>query len=237
MAGDDEGEAVRGAEGSGGAGGAGPTGKGGELAVGHDLPARDAPERPRELALEGGRPVQVEVDVVEPDGVARDAMFPFIKDSPAFPRLLQKAGYESFQTGKFWEGHFSNAGFTAGMTVKGRHGDDGLVIGRKTLEPIFDFVDKAKAPWFVWYAPMMPHQPHDHAHGNRIEAGERLVVDQHFRIGGHRPRQRNSPRHAARQLRRHQPRGAAQPDGLQLGEHDVANQRFGQPREVGDFSS
>jgi uncharacterized sulfatase len=96
-----------------------------------------------------------------PDGVARDAMFPFIKESPAFPRLLQKAGYESFQTGKFWEGHFSNAGFTAGMTVKGRHGDDGLVIGRKTMQPIFDFVDKAKGPWFVWYAPMMPHQPHD----------------------------------------------------------------------------
>ena len=96
-----------------------------------------------------------------PDGVARDAMFPFIKESPAFPRLLQKAGYESLQTGKFWEGHFSNAGFTAGMTVKGRHGDDGLVIGRKTLNPIFDFVDKAKGPWFVWYAPMMPHLPHD----------------------------------------------------------------------------
>lgn len=96
-----------------------------------------------------------------PDGVARDAMFPFIKESPAFPRLLQKAGYESLQTGKFWEGHFSNAGFTAGMTVKGRHGDDGLVIGRKTLQPIYDFVDQAKGPWFLWYAPMMPHQPHD----------------------------------------------------------------------------
>ena len=96
-----------------------------------------------------------------PDGVARDAMFPFIKDSPALPRLLGDRGYESFQTGKFWEGHFANAGFTAGMTTKGRHGDTGLVIGRQTLQPIFDFVDKAKAPWFVWYAPMMPHLPHD----------------------------------------------------------------------------
>ncbi|HKB01395.1 MAG TPA: sulfatase-like hydrolase/transferase [Gemmataceae bacterium] len=95
-----------------------------------------------------------------PDGVARDAMFPFIKDSPAIPRLLRDAGYESFQTGKFWEGHFANAGFTAGMTTKGRHGDDGLVIGRKTLNPIFEFVDQAKGPWFVWYAPMMPHEPH-----------------------------------------------------------------------------
>jgi len=96
-----------------------------------------------------------------PEGLARDAMFPFIKESPALPRLLKDAGYESFQTGKFWEGHFSNAGFTAGMTVKGRHGDDGLVIGRQTLKPIFDFVDQAKGPWFVWYAPMMPHEPHN----------------------------------------------------------------------------
>ena len=96
-----------------------------------------------------------------PDGVARDAMFPFIKDSPALPRLLQAGGYSSFQTGKFWEGHYANAGFTAGMTTKGRHGDDGLVIGRKTLDPIFDFVDRAAGPWFVWYAPMMPHLPHD----------------------------------------------------------------------------
>lgn len=96
-----------------------------------------------------------------PDGVARDAMFPFIKESPAFPKLLQAAGYDSFQTGKFWEGHFSNAGFTQGMTTKGRHGDEGLVIGRKTLDPIFDFVEKTKKPWFVWYAPMLPHQPHD----------------------------------------------------------------------------
>jgi uncharacterized sulfatase len=96
-----------------------------------------------------------------PDGVARDAMFPFIKESPAIPKLLQTVGYDSFQTGKFWEGHFSNAGFTQGMTTKGRHGDDGLVIGRKTLDPIFEFVDKTKKPWFIWYAPMMPHEPHD----------------------------------------------------------------------------
>jgi uncharacterized sulfatase len=96
-----------------------------------------------------------------PDGIARDAMFPFIKESPALPRLMRDVGYESFQTGKFWEGHFANAGFTAGMTTKGRHGDDGLVIGRQTLDPIYEFVDKAKAPWFVWYAPMMPHEPHN----------------------------------------------------------------------------
>ena len=97
-----------------------------------------------------------------PDGVDRADMHPFIKQAPALPRLLGKAGYRSFQTGKFWEGHFSNAGFTDGMTSKGRHGEEGLDIGRKTMQPIFDFMaaDPDK-PFFVWYAPMLPHEPHD----------------------------------------------------------------------------
>ena len=48
------------------------------------------------------------------------------------------------------------------MTVKGRHGDDGLTIGRKTMQPIYDFIEAEKdKPFFVWYAPMLPHQPHD----------------------------------------------------------------------------
>lgn len=97
-----------------------------------------------------------------PDGVDRSAMHPFIKQAPALPRLLGQAGYRSFQTGKFWEGHHSNAGFTAGMTTKGRHGDEGLVIGRQTMQPIYDFLDAdRKTPFFLWYAPMLPHEPHN----------------------------------------------------------------------------
>lgn len=97
-----------------------------------------------------------------PEGVAREAMWPFIKNLPTIPRVLQTQGYRSFQTGKLWDGHFANAGFTHGMTVKGRHGDDGLVIGRKTMQPIYDFIDASgKTPFFLWYAPMLPHQPHD----------------------------------------------------------------------------
>ncbi len=45
----------------------------------------------------------------------------------------------------------------------GRHGDDGLTIGRQGLQPIFEFVDMAVAeqkPFFVWYAPFLPHTPH-----------------------------------------------------------------------------
>jgi uncharacterized sulfatase len=98
-----------------------------------------------------------------PKGVDRSEMLPFLKEAPTIPRLLgSKAGYISFQTGKFWEGHYSNGGFTKGMTTKGRHGEEGLIIGRQTLQPIFDFIDDAGSkPWFVWYAPMMPHTPHN----------------------------------------------------------------------------
>src|SRR5262249_1707644 len=96
-----------------------------------------------------------------PDGVDRAKMHPFIEQAPSLPRLLGQVGYASFQTGKFWEGHFSNGGFSQGMTTKGRHGDDGLVIGRKTMQPIYDFIASHRAqPFYVWYAPMMPHQPH-----------------------------------------------------------------------------
>ena len=99
-----------------------------------------------------------------PDGVDRAAMHPFIKEAPALPRLLRRKRYASLQTGKFWEGHYSNAGFTIGMTEKGRHGDDGLVIGRQTMKPVFNFIDDCVAlqePFFAWYAPMLPHEPHN----------------------------------------------------------------------------
>lgn len=82
---------------------------------------------------------------------------------PRLPAMLGEKGYLSLQTGKYWMGHYSRAGFTHGMTTKGRHGDAGLAIGRKTMQPIYDFIDEARAkqrPFFVWYAPFMPHLPH-----------------------------------------------------------------------------
>lgn len=43
----------------------------------------------------------------------------------------------------------------------GRHGDEGLKIGRNGMKRIFDFIDRAgDQPFFVWYAPFMPHTPH-----------------------------------------------------------------------------
>ena len=100
----------------------------------------------------------------------RAEMVALFEQSPTLPKLLEPAGYVSFQAGKWWEGNACRCGgFTEGMTHGdpargGRHGDEGLKIGRAGLRPVFDFLDKAKTgekPFFLWYAPMMPHQPHD----------------------------------------------------------------------------
>jgi arylsulfatase A-like enzyme len=83
---------------------------------------------------------------------------------PTLPRLLAEHGYRSLQTGKWWQGHFSRGGFTEGMTKGGRHGDEGLEIGRATMQPIKDFIARCRqddTPFFIWYAPMLPHDPHD----------------------------------------------------------------------------
>lgn len=86
-------------------------------------------------------------------------------NSLILPKVLGKAGYLTFQTGKLWNTTAEEAGFSEGMTNKeGRHGGDGLTIGRQSMQPIFDFITKAetqKKPYFVWYAPLLPHQPHN----------------------------------------------------------------------------
>jgi len=88
---------------------------------------------------------------------------------PTIPMILKKLGYLSFQAGKWWGGNYKEGGFTDGMTHGdpsrgGRHGDEGLKIGREGMDPIFDFMDHAideDKPFFVWYAPFLPHSPHN----------------------------------------------------------------------------
>ncbi|EPR67734.1 Arylsulfatase [Cyclobacterium qasimii M12-11B] len=88
---------------------------------------------------------------------------------PTIPMVLKKLGYLSFQAGKWWGGNYKEGGFTDGMTHGdpsrgGRHGDEGLKIGREGMDPIFDFMDHAideDKPFFVWYAPFLPHSPHN----------------------------------------------------------------------------
>jgi uncharacterized sulfatase len=98
----------------------------------------------------------------------RDRLATLLERWPTLPGALRSRGYRSFQSGKWWLESYARGGFTHGMTAGdpgtgGRHGDVGLEIGRKTLAPIREFVDEAVRdghPWMVWYAPMMPHDPH-----------------------------------------------------------------------------
>jgi len=94
----------------------------------------------------------------------REAMNRHLEEWPLLPKLLAERGYSSLQTGKWWQGDFRRGGFTDGMTKGQRHGDDGLAIGRQSMQPVYDFIGRCRAdarPFFVWYAPMLPHDPHD----------------------------------------------------------------------------
>lgn len=95
------------------------------------------------------------------------------------PEQLGTRGYTSFQGGKFFEGAFESGGFTHGMTVDRRaaandreeplkgasalvRGVGGRALGRETMQPLWDFLDAHRdGPFFVWYAPLLPHVPFD----------------------------------------------------------------------------
>jgi uncharacterized sulfatase len=131
----------------------------------HKVTSNDPPEAPAAPAAKGaakkkaGTVRQGTKEFAE----GREVMNRHMEAVPTLPRELVKHGYLALQTGKWWQGHFSRGGFTHGMTKGSRHGDEGLDIGRKTMQPIYDFIATARKehkPFFVWYAPMLPHTPH-----------------------------------------------------------------------------
>lgn len=88
---------------------------------------------------------------------------------PTIADLLAENGYISLQTGKWWIGNYKTGGFDRGMThgdpsKGGRHGDEGLKVGREGLDVIYNFIDSAVSidkPFYIWYAPFLPHAPHN----------------------------------------------------------------------------
>ncbi len=96
----------------------------------------------------------------------REQLIANFEKSPNLAKELKQLGYRSLQTGKWWMGNYKRGGFTHGMTHGdidngGRHGDEGLKIGRNGMQPIYDFIDEGdQNPFFLWYAPFLPHTPH-----------------------------------------------------------------------------
>ncbi|PWE00614.1 sulfatase family protein [Marinilabilia rubra] len=103
-----------------------------------------------------------------------DFTYQSMKYYETLPRLLKQKGYKTWQGGKWWEFSYQVGGFDEGMT-KGwtkeqkesdpeffltLMGGDGTELVRKTMDPVYDFIDKNKeGPFFLWFAPELPHWP------------------------------------------------------------------------------
>jgi len=122
---------------------------------------------------------QVE-ELITENEIAKDSIPTFKHHAMQYfqtlPKILKEQGYNSFQGGKWWEFHYENGGFTHGMTTgwtaedrkngskwfKQFMGGQGLNLARATMEPVYEFIDQnAEQPFFIWYAPELPHYPFD----------------------------------------------------------------------------
>jgi uncharacterized sulfatase len=75
----------------------------------------------------------------------------------SLPSLLRDAGYATYIEGKYWEGDPREMGFTHGAGKTARK------FVREGQDDLFAFVDEVagQQPLFIWWAPMIPHTPHN----------------------------------------------------------------------------
>lgn len=91
-------------------------------------------------------------------GVTSNGAEAALPTASVLPARLRAAGYASFCAGKFWEGPPPDYGFDAPAVNDerfARTGEDGQA-------ELFRFLEErsARGPWFVWWAPSLPHTPH-----------------------------------------------------------------------------
>ncbi|HSC74629.1 MAG TPA: sulfatase-like hydrolase/transferase [Pseudomonadales bacterium] len=69
---------------------------------------------------------------------------------------LQQHGYATFSGGKFWEQEPDLRGFDSFDTDRDR-------FARKNQDALWQFLDQyaGNKPFFIWWAPMLPHTPHN----------------------------------------------------------------------------
>jgi arylsulfatase A-like enzyme len=72
----------------------------------------------------------------------------------SLPNQLKKAGYATFCAGKYWEGSYDSMGFLGSVASE-------TFVRSDHQEDLFAFVDRYRdeRPFFVWYAPLLPHGP------------------------------------------------------------------------------
>jgi len=80
---------------------------------------------------------------------------PDLEAAPYLPQLLADAGYETFAQGKLFEPDRRRLGFQ--VTPPG----EPLELVREGQADLFAFLERVERPFFVWYAPVLPHVPHD----------------------------------------------------------------------------
>jgi len=116
--------------------------------------------RPALLSLlTGFHPLQLEARLGQPISAFPLGSPAIIASLETLPELLAERGYVSLQGGKFWEGSYTRAGFSEGVTGAGSHG---LELGRAEMQPLWDFIGAHRdEPFFVWFAPLLPHLPFD----------------------------------------------------------------------------
>ena len=75
----------------------------------------------------------------------------------SLPNLLKDAGYATYVEGKYWEGAPREMGFTHGA------GNSANTFVREGQDDLFRFIDEVggQKPMFIWWAPKIPHLPHD----------------------------------------------------------------------------
>lgn len=119
----------------------------------------------------GLQPYQIKRHYAELASQRPRPTLPNLREIGSIPGLLQARQYRSFQAGKFWGGTYASAGFTEGTKsddtggapfMRSAGGAEGNAIGRTTMQPVYDFIDQhAEEPFFLWFAPALPHNPMD----------------------------------------------------------------------------
>ena len=97
------------------------------------------------------------------NGVWSNASLRRLRGPNLLPKLLAEAGYACYAEGKFWEGSGRAVGFEFGPEP---HANDvGLNANgfvREGQAQLFEFLEGVgERPFFVWWAPLLPHVPHN----------------------------------------------------------------------------